>query len=114
VGLPAAAHSPRPALGCPSAKIHVDAQEIHVDALASDVMAGAGGAAGPAPDVRHQPKKYTITSLLVEQWLRQLDVMHMIVGSSPNLSNFLLFDFHVHRNVKLYMPEMYVLYTLSE
>ncbi len=28
--------------------------EIHVDARAGDVMAGAGGAAGPAPDVRHQ------------------------------------------------------------
>jgi hypothetical protein len=26
-----------------------------VEALACDVMAGAGGAAGPAPDVRHQP-----------------------------------------------------------
>ena len=30
-------------------------KEIHVEALAGDVMAGAGGAAGPAPDVRHQP-----------------------------------------------------------
>ncbi len=29
-------------------------QEVHVEARASDVMAGAGGAAGPAPDVRHQ------------------------------------------------------------
>jgi hypothetical protein len=26
-----------------------------VEARAGDVMAGAGGAAGPAPDVRHQP-----------------------------------------------------------
>jgi hypothetical protein len=26
-----------------------------VEALPGDVMAGAGGAAGPAPDVRHQP-----------------------------------------------------------
>ena len=30
-------------------------REIHVEARAGDVMAGAGGAAGPAPDVRHQP-----------------------------------------------------------
>ena len=30
-------------------------KEIHVEARAGDVMAGAGGAAGPAPDVRHQP-----------------------------------------------------------
>ena len=30
-------------------------QQIQVEARAGDVMAGAGGAAGPAPDVRHQP-----------------------------------------------------------
>jgi hypothetical protein len=30
-------------------------REVHVETLAGDVMAGAGGAAGPAPDVRHQP-----------------------------------------------------------
>ena len=30
-------------------------REIQVEARAGDVMAGAGGAAGPAPDVRHQP-----------------------------------------------------------
>ena len=29
--------------------------EIHVEALADDVMAGGGGAEGPPPDVRHQP-----------------------------------------------------------
>ena len=31
-------------------------QKVH----AGDVMAGAGGAAGPAPDVRHQPAGTTI------------------------------------------------------
>jgi hypothetical protein len=30
-------------------------REVDVEARAGDVMAGAGGAAGPAPDVRHQP-----------------------------------------------------------
>ena len=30
-------------------------REIHVEALAGDVMAGWGGAAGPPLDVRHQP-----------------------------------------------------------
>ena len=30
-------------------------QDFQVEARAGDVMAGAGGAAGPAPDVRHQP-----------------------------------------------------------
>ncbi len=29
--------------------------DFQVDVWTSDVMAGAGGAAGPAPDVRHQP-----------------------------------------------------------
>ncbi len=31
-------------------------QEIQVDVLTSDTMAGADGAAGPAPDVLHQPE----------------------------------------------------------
>ena len=30
-------------------------REILLEARAGDVMAGGGGAAGPAPDVRHQP-----------------------------------------------------------
>ena len=38
---------------CHAAKLGV--REIQVEARAGDVMAGAGGAAGPAPDVRHQP-----------------------------------------------------------
>ena len=29
-------------------------REIQVEALPGDVMAGGGGAAGPAPDMRHQ------------------------------------------------------------
>ena len=35
-------------------------KEIYVDARAGAVMAGAGGAAGPAPDVRHQPPGKTV------------------------------------------------------
>ena len=31
-------------------------REIRVEVRTSDVMAGAGGGAGPAPDVRHQPE----------------------------------------------------------
>ena len=30
-------------------------QDFQVEGRAGDVMAGAGAAAGPAPDVRHQP-----------------------------------------------------------
>ena len=52
-------------------------KEIYVDDLASDVMAGAGGAAGPVPDICHQPPGKTViiychydlfTSSLVVQW----------------------------------------------
>jgi hypothetical protein len=35
-------------------------EEIHVEALAGDVMEGAGGEAGPAQDVCHQPPGTTI------------------------------------------------------
>jgi hypothetical protein len=34
----------------------MDIREILVDIQTSDVMARAGGAAGPAQDVRHQPE----------------------------------------------------------
>ena len=30
-------------------------EDFQVEARAGNAMAGAGGAAGPAPDVRHQP-----------------------------------------------------------
>jgi hypothetical protein len=30
-------------------------QDLQVEAPAGNVMAGPGGAAGPAPDIRHQP-----------------------------------------------------------
>ena len=39
---------------CSAAKLGF--REIQVDVRTSDVMAGAGGGAGPAPDVRHQPE----------------------------------------------------------
>ena len=65
-------------------------------------MARLGGAAGPAPDVRHQPpgKQCTNTttlhstssaSTLVTQRSRQLASMHEVIGSSPQI--ILLFDF---------------------
>ena len=38
---------------CRDAKMGI--REILLEARAGDVMAGGGGAAGPAPDVRHQP-----------------------------------------------------------
>ena len=58
------------------------------------------GAAGPAPDVRHQPpgKHFTnptnlhlIASTLVALLSRQLASMHEVIGSSPEI--ILLFVF---------------------
>jgi hypothetical protein len=63
-------------------------------------MARLGGAAGPAPDVCHQPpgKHFTnttnlhlIASTLVALRSRQLASMHEVIGSSPQI--ILLFDF---------------------
>ena len=39
----------------PFREANLGIQEIQVVARAGDVMAGGGGAAGSAPDVRHQP-----------------------------------------------------------
>ncbi len=39
----------------PCCDANMGIREILLEALAGDVMAGGGGAAGPAPDVRHQP-----------------------------------------------------------
>ena len=39
----------------PCRAVDMGFREIQVEARAGDVMAGGGGAAGPAPDIRHQP-----------------------------------------------------------
>ncbi len=39
----------------PCREANMGIREILLEALAGDVMAGGGGAAGPAPDIRHQP-----------------------------------------------------------
>jgi hypothetical protein len=63
--------------------------EIHVEARAGDVMAGAGGAAGPAPDVRHQPPGLVVdrvfnfgqfVSALLAKGLRRLDSFREVLG----------------------------------
>jgi hypothetical protein len=38
----------------PCIEAHMGYREIQVQARAGDVMAGGGGAAGPAPSIRHQ------------------------------------------------------------
>lgn len=91
------------------------------DVPACDVimMAGAGGAAGPAPDVRHQPPGksnyythnfHTIAFTLVAQWLCQPASMLKVMGSNPTLELFLLLDIHVHKIVILYMPCIFQVY----
>ena len=61
---------------CREAKLGI--REIQVEARAGDVMAGGGGAAGPAraPDVRHQPAEILTRTLIpcrmlirYEHWL---------------------------------------------
>ena len=39
----------------PCREANLGIRKIQVEARAGDVMAGGGGAAGPTPDVRHQP-----------------------------------------------------------
>jgi hypothetical protein len=82
--------------------------DIRVDALAGDVMAGLGGAAGPSPDVRHQSpgKKYTCTvtvpviaRTLVAKWLRQLAGMHKVIGSNPTIIQFFYFVKNLYMRV---------------
>ena len=51
-------------------------------------------------------------TMLVVQWLWRPSGMHKVTGSNLDLSKILLFGFHVHRLMKLYMDDMYVLYTL--
>jgi hypothetical protein len=86
-------------------------------------MAGAGCAAGSAPDIRHQPpgkaqyifcnycESYNCSCSMV---FRQLAGMHMVVASNTDICNFLLFLFFVHSNMTLYMPFMNIVYTWSE
>ncbi len=60
--------------------------EIHVDARAGDVMAGAGGAAGPTYVTNLQVNQlyYTVsidslTTMLAAQWIRQHSGMQMVL-----------------------------------
>jgi hypothetical protein len=54
---------------CFAAKMGI--REIQVDVRTSDVLARAGGAAGPAPDVRHQPEG-TVRRECSFQWIYAL------------------------------------------
>ena len=82
--------------------------EIQVEALAGDVMAGGGGAAGrPAPDVRHQPPgdmaravpqisfryhpehlKSTDVLTHIAKRLDHTDTMHEVVSSNLIIMQF--------------------------
>ena len=50
----------RASKACFAARHGLGFKELHVEARPGDVMAGAGGVAGPAPDVRHQPPGNTV------------------------------------------------------
>ena len=51
---------------CRAAKAGI--RTIQVEARAGDVMAGAGGAAGPAPDVRHQPPGDVLPAMQIQTY----------------------------------------------
>ena len=83
-------------------------------------LAGAGGVAGPAPDVRHQPQgdvhpqfciqhtdnmyKRYIASTLVAQWYREPSTVQQIKGSNPVIMHF--FTFYLFRLI-LRLTELY-------
>ncbi len=50
----------RASKACFAARLSFNLKEIHVEALPGNVMAGAGGSAGPAQDVRRQPPGRTL------------------------------------------------------
>ena len=98
------------------------------DARAGDVimMAGAGGAAGPAPDVRHQPpgksvyytRNFAATVFtLVAQWLLQLAGMHKVMSSIPTPYLFFISRYTCSQNRDLvhamYIPGILTVCTLS-
>ncbi len=54
-------------------------------AQAGDAMAGAGGAAGPTPDVRHQPQGDVLLAAMQPSGpspSRQTNTMHKLVSAS--------------------------------
>ena len=56
-------------------------KEIHVEARPGDVMAGAGGAAGPAPDVCHQTPVTTI-NIYCNYGINHYDAAGIVVKAS--------------------------------
>jgi hypothetical protein len=73
--------------------------EIHVDALACNVMAGAGVQLVLLLtyvinlQVNLKQLSYTVTidpltTMLAGQWIRRRSGMHMVLGSNPILGNF--------------------------
>ncbi len=86
--------------------------EIHVDARAGDVMAGAEGAAGPAQDVRHQPPGRTVI-IYCNYGPFNIDATSKVVkaagcyvrypGFNTLLATFFAFLGSVHRHMNLYI-----------
>ncbi len=86
-------------------------------------MAGAECAAGPAPDVRHQPpgkalyvycNYYPSCNYDGSVVVKHLADMNKIVGPSTDICKILLFVIFVHSNMILYIPCMYIVHIWSE
>ncbi len=53
----------------PCSAANMGIREIQVDVCTSDIMAGAGGGAGPTPDVRHQPAGTVPPSVTLREYM---------------------------------------------
>ncbi len=69
---------------CRAAKAGI--RTIQVEARAGDVMAGAGGAAGPAPDVRHQPQGDVLPAVQNQTYLYHTQTFSSINASGAVVS----------------------------
>jgi hypothetical protein len=95
-------------------------KEIHVEARPGDVMAGAGGAAGPAPDVRHQPPGEEI-DIYNDSGSYCISASRTVVKAGGLCLRGPGFEFplrqlfagleYVHRSINLYITCMYFVYT---
>jgi hypothetical protein len=98
-------------------------KEIHVEARPGDVTAGAGGAAGPAPDARHQPPG-KIVIVYCNYCTVQNDAASTVVKAAGCYAGGLGFEFSpmqffaflgfVYRHMNWNMLCMYLVYTLHE
>ncbi len=98
-------------------------REIQVEARAGDVMAGGGGEAGPAPDVRHQPAgdvhEEIPTNILIpcrklleyaHSWSSSIDSLAVCIKFRDRIPRSCTFKKNVFYDVYFYIPSMFCIY----